>query len=94
LSGVKKDKGIAMRVQSKFNLADLGNATLSYSRKDADFHVLQQRLGSNSTSEDLRLNATLQLQKLLPKFLGISIPLNGSYSNTVNRPKYFPGTDV
>ena len=94
LSGVKKDRGIAMRIQSKFNLADLGNATLSYSRKDADFHVLQQRLGSNSTSEDLRLNATLQLQKLLPKFLGISIPLNGSYSNTVNRPKYFPGTDV
>jgi len=94
LSGVKKDKGIAMRIQSKFNLADLGNTTLSYSRKDADFHVLQQRLGSNSTSEDLRLNATLQLQKLLPKFLGISIPLNGSYSNTVNRPKYFPGTDV
>jgi len=94
LSGVKKDKGIAMRIQSKFNLADIGNTTLSYSRKDADFHVLQQRLGSNSTSEDLRLNATLQLQKLLPKFLGISIPLNGSYSNTVNRPKYFPGTDV
>jgi len=94
LSGVKKDKGIAMRVQSKFNLADLGNTTLSYSRKDADFHILQQRLGSNSTTEDLRLNATLQLQKLLPKFLGISIPLNGSYSNTVNRPKYFPGTDV
>jgi len=94
LSGVKKDKGIAMRVQSKFNLADLGNATLSYSRKDADFHVLQQRLGSNSTSEDLRLNANLQLQKLLPKFLGINIPLNGSYSHTVNQPKYFPGTDV
>jgi len=94
LSGVKKDRGVAMRLVSKFNLADLGNTTVSYSRKDADFHVLQQRLGSNQTSEDLRVNTSLQLHKLLPKWVGISIPLSTSFSNTVSRPKYFPDTDI
>jgi hypothetical protein len=94
LSGVKKDRGVAMRVQTKFNLADLANTSLVYSRKDADFHVLQQRLGTNNTSEDLRWNANLQLHKLLPKSWGLNIPLNTSYSNTINRPKYFPGTDI
>ncbi len=94
LSGVKKDRGVAMRVVSKFNLADIGNATISYSRKDADFHVLQQRLGSNQTSKDFRISTNLQLHKLLPKWLGVSIPLTTSFSNTENRPKYYPDTDI
>ena len=46
LSGVKKEKGTAMRVQSNFQLADIGKASIIYNRKDADFHVLQQRLGT------------------------------------------------
>ena len=44
LSGVKKDRGIAMRVQSSLKLADLGSANFTYSRQDADFHRLQERL--------------------------------------------------
>ena len=94
LSGVKKDRGIAMRVQSKFNLGDLANTSFVYSRKDADFHVLQQRLGSNRSSEDMRFNINLQLHEFLPKTWGLSIPVNASLSNTINRPKYFPGTDI
>lgn len=94
LSGVKKDRGVAMRVVSKFNLADLGNTTVSYSRKDADFHILQQRLGSNQTSEDFRVNTSFKLHELLPKWFALTIPLSTSFSNVVNRPKYFPDTDV
>ncbi len=94
LSGVKKDRGVAMRMVSKFNLADLGNTTISYSRKDADFHVLQQRLGSNQTSEDFRINSSFKLHKILPKWFNVSIPLSTSFSNVVNRPKYYPDTDI
>ena len=94
LSGVKKDKGVAMRIQSKFNLADLASSTISYSRKDADFHVLQQRLGSNTNTENLRANATFQLHKFLPKTWGLSIPLNTSFSVAENKPKYFPDSDI
>jgi len=94
LSGVKKDRGVAMRLQGKLNLADLGNTTIQYSRKDADFHVLQERLGSNQTNRSIRVNSSFQLDKFLPSFIGLKIPLNASFTNTVNQPKYFPGTDI
>jgi len=94
LSGVKKDRGVAMRVQSKFNLADLATTTISYSRKDADFHVLQKRLGSNTNTENFRVSTNMQLHKLLPKSWGLNIPLNTSFSQGENRPKYFPDSDI
>ncbi len=94
LSGVKKDRGTAVRLQSKLNFADLGNTTIQYSRKDADFHVLQERLGTNQTNQSIRINSSFQLDKFLPSFVGLKIPLNASYSSSVNQPKYFPGTDI
>lgn len=90
LSGVKKDRGVAMRVQAKLNLADLGNVAVAYSRRDADFHVLQERLGSNSNSEDLRVNASLNLNKFLPQSWGLKIPISTAFSNSIKQPKYHP----
>ena len=55
LSGVKKERGTAVRLKSEFNLSDLNRSTLSYVRKDADFHILQERLGSNVSTETLYL---------------------------------------
>lgn len=94
LSGVKKEKGVAMRVQSNLQLADFGKTSIIFSRKDADFHVLQQRLGTNKTNQSIRVNTNLQMQKFLPESWGLSIPMNISYSNTNSRPKYFPGSDA
>ena len=53
LSGVKKDRGVAMRLTSRLSVADIANTSFTYSKKDADFHVLQQRLGTNQTGENL-----------------------------------------
>ncbi|MFQ6604393.1 MAG: cell surface protein SprA [Fidelibacterota bacterium] len=94
LSGVKKDRGTAMRLQSKLNLADIASTTILYSKKDADFHVLQERLGSNNTKHDIRVNTNLKLHKFLPKSWGMSIPVNMSYSQSESRPKYLPYSDV
>ena len=88
LSGVKKDRGVAMRLTSRLSVADIANTSITYSRKDADFHVLQQRLGTNQTGENFNLNTNFQLHKLLPKSWGISIPLNLSMTNSSNTPKY------
>ncbi|MCK5330367.1 MAG: cell surface protein SprA, partial [Candidatus Marinimicrobia bacterium] len=90
MSGVKKDRGVAMRVQGKLNLADIGNIAMAYSRRDADFHILQERLGSNSTSEDFRINASLTLSKFLPHSWGLKIPFSMAYSNSIKQPKYHP----
>ena len=81
-------------LQSKFNLADLASSTISYSKKDADFHILQQRLGSNTNTENFRVNTNIQFHKLLPKTWGVSIPLNASFSKSENKPKYFPDSDI
>jgi len=94
LSGIKREKGIAMRVQTNLKLADIGNTSVIFSRKDADFHVLQQRLGSNRNNRDIRVNTNLQIHKFLPETWGLSIPLNITYSNANDRPKYYPGSDA
>ncbi|NHZ84807.1 MAG: cell surface protein SprA, partial [Planctomycetia bacterium] len=94
LSGVKKEKGVAMRIQSNLQLADFGKTSVIFSRKDADFHVLQKRLGTNNTNQNVRVNTNLQMHKFLPESWSLSIPINISYSNTNNRPKYYPGSDA
>ena len=95
LSGVKKESGVAMRVQSKFNLSDLGSATFAYSRQDADYHRLQERLSKKTnTSENLNVSGKMDLHRLLPRSWGISIPLNGSITRNQSRPKYFSGEDI
>lgn len=95
LSGVKKDRGVAMRVQSSLKLADLGSATVTYSRQDADYHRLQERLSSSTNNaEDLNISGRLDLHRLFPKSWGLSFPLNASLSRSLDRPKYFPGEDI
>ena len=94
LSGVKKETGTAVRLKSKFNLSDLSQSTLTYSRKDADFHVLQERIGTNQTVENFTFNNNLQLGNFFPSSLGISFPITTNYNVINNSPKYFPGTDI
>ena len=94
LSGVKKETGTAVRLKSKFNLSDLSQSTFSYSKKDADFHVLQERIGTNQTVENFTFNNNIQLGNFFPSSLGISFPINTSYNVINNSPKFFPGTDI
>jgi len=94
LSGVKKESGTAVRLKSKFNLSDLSQSTISYSRKDADFHVLQERIGTNQTVENFTFNNNLQLGNFFPSQFGITFPVNVSYNMINNSPKFFPGTDI
>ena len=94
LSGVKRDKGVSMRLQSRFNVADLVNTSFAYRRQDADFHTLQRRLGSNRSNESLNINAGFNLDKLMPSEWGIKVPVSTSFAQAINKPKYLPGQDV
>ncbi len=94
LSNVRKDVGTAVRFQSQLALADVGNATVSYNRKNADFHVLQERLGTGNTTERFRADTRLQVNKFLPQSWGLKIPLNVSFTDNLTTPKYAPGTDI
>jgi len=94
LSGVKKERGTAVRLKSEFNLSDLNQSSFSYIRKDADFHILQERLGTNITTESFIFTNQMQLGKLFPQALGITFPLNMTYNMQNNTPKFLPGTDI
>ena len=94
LSGVNRDKGISMRVQSRFNLADLINTSIAYRKQDADFHMLQRRLGSNKSNENFNINSGINIDKLLPTHWGLKIPVSTTFAKTISRPKYFPGQDI
>ena len=94
LSGVKKEKGTAVRLKSEFNLSDLNQSSFSYVRKDADFHILQERLGTNITTESFVFTNQMQLGKLFPQDMGITFPLNMTYNMQNNTPKFLPGTDI
>ena len=90
LSGVKKDKGVAMRVQSALKLADLGNVNFTYSRQDADFHRLQERLSKGkSTSENFNISSRIDIHRFFPSSWGFSLPINASIARSTNTPKYF-----
>jgi hypothetical protein len=94
LSGVKKDKGISMRLQSRFNLGDILKTSIAFKRQDGDFHMLQRRLGSNKSNQSFNMNTGLNMDKFLPSSWGVRIPVTTTFSNSVSRPKYFPGQDI
>ena len=84
-----------MRVQSSLKLADLGSANFTYSRQDADFHRLQERLSrGTSTAENFNVSGRLDLHRFLPRSWGFILPVNASISSATNTPKYFPGEDI
>lgn len=95
LSHVKKKGGMAMRLSGAVNFADLLSTSFSYSRKDADFHTIQQRVARNAvTNESWRADLTFNPHRFLPQSWGVRIPLNVNYSSTIGSPKYFPGRDI
>ena len=94
LSGVKKEDGTAVRLKSEFNLSDFNKSSISYSKKDADFHILQERVGTNTTTENLIFTNNMQMGSLFPQRFGISFPVNMTYNMQNNAPKFFPGTDI
>jgi hypothetical protein len=75
-------------------LSDFNKSSISYSKQDADFHILQERIGTNTTAENLIFTNNMQLGSLFPQKFGISFPLNMTYNMQNNAPKFFPGTDI
>ena len=73
-------------------LADLGNITLAGSAKSKGFGTLEQRVNERSR-EDLYtfdLSANIDAGKLLPKQLGIQIPVYAGISRITSTPEYDP----
>ena len=94
LSGVKKDRGKALRARAVMKLADLGTINMEVNSIDDDFRTVNERFGKGNNKIGGNFNARLQIDKFLPKGLGISIPVNIGFQRSEASPKYFPGSDI
>ncbi|MCH8327928.1 MAG: cell surface protein SprA, partial [Candidatus Marinimicrobia bacterium] len=95
LTGVEKEKGMAVRLSGSLNLADLMTTSFSYVRTDANFHNIQQKIARGPTTrETFRSNLLLNPHQLLPKSWGIRTPVSMNYTRSINSPKYLPGRDI
>ncbi len=95
LSKVKRDKGVAVRLSGSLKLADLLTTSFNYSRMDADFHNVQQKMVRNPvTSERFQTSLQFNPDRFLPKAWGIKAPVSLNYNRSLKSPKYIPGSDI
>lgn len=94
LSGVKKDRGYALRARADLQVADVFSINGEINRKDADFHNVNTRFGSGNNELGGNFAGNFSLHKFLPKSWGLSIPINFNYSKRESTPKYLPGSDI
>jgi cell surface protein SprA len=93
--GVDDTPGWAYRFDGQAKLADFGSVSFNYSRIDPYFHSLEQRFGSRQESKAWGVSASVQVEKLLPDdWVGTSIPISYSHTESALDPRYLPNSDV
>ncbi|MCK5076832.1 MAG: cell surface protein SprA, partial [Calditrichia bacterium] len=93
-SDVRKEPGMAMRIEANIELADIARYSGQIESKDANFHGLgQTSSAAASTTENVSHNINLYPQKLLPSKFNISIPISIRYKISKQIPKYHVKSD-
>ena len=92
LSGLNEKGGYAAQGRVDVQLADIGHISAAGSLKTVGWGTIDQNVGERSlaTTTQLDISSTLELGKLLPKKMGMSIPFFGDYSQNVSTPEYDP----
>jgi cell surface protein SprA len=92
LSSINEQGGWAALGRVDMNLSDLGTVSLSANLHSRGFGTLEQRVVERYRDDFVQLDVTsnLELGKLLPKSIGMSIPLYASYTQTTSTPQYDP----
>ncbi|HEX8462710.1 MAG TPA: cell surface protein SprA, partial [Segetibacter sp.] len=92
LSKLDEKGGYAALGRVDVQLADLGTVAFSASTHTAGFGSLEQRVNERARENFMQydLAANLELGKLLPASLGLSIPMYASLNSTVTTPQYDP----
>lgn len=92
LQQLDESGGMAALGRVDVRLADLGSLSLSGSMKTAGFGTLEQRVNERSREDvyTIDASATIEAGKLLPKKLGLQIPVYASISRRSSTPEYDP----
>ena len=97
LSEIENDGGYAGNASLNFNLGDFATVNTSASYTSVGFGSIDSKPAerNQSTQSAFSINTAVNVDKFLPEKSGMKIPLNYSYSQTVEDPKYNPlDTDV
>lgn len=92
LSSINEQGGWAALGRLDLNLADLGTISASANIHSRGFGTLEQRVVERSREDfsQLDISSNLELGKLLPKKIGLSIPMYAGYTQTISTPQYDP----
>ena len=95
LSGIENKGGYAGNANLNFNLGDFAtvNATGAYSSIGFGFINQKPAERSQTNNSAYAINTTVNVDKFLPEKAGLKIPVNYSYSQTIEDPKYNPLND-
>lgn len=92
LSQLDEKGGWAAIARTDIKLADLGTLTLAGTARSNGFGTLEQRVNERSREDyyTFDASATIEAGKLLPKKLGIQIPVFAGLSKIISTPEYDP----
>lgn len=91
-SNLDEEGGWAALGRVDLRLADLGGITLAGTAKSRGFGTLEQRVNERSREDvyTFDISANIDAGKLLPKKLGIQLPVYAGVSQTSSTPEYDP----
>ena len=92
LSQLDEQGGWAAVGRVDIRLADLGNLSLSGSARSIGFGTLEQRVNERSREDfsQFDISTSLDLGKLVPKGLNLTIPVYAGISKSTSTPEYDP----
>lgn len=92
LSGIENKGGYAANASLNFNLGDFALVNANASMSTVGFGGITQKPSERSQSAHsaFSINTTVNVDKFLPEKIGMKIPVNYSYSQTIEDPKYNP----
>ncbi len=97
LSGIDNEGGYAGNASLTFNLGDFAQVNANAAYSSVGWGSIDQTPSERSQSDNstINVNTTVNVDKFLPEKSGMKIPVNYSYSQTIEDPKYNPlDTDV
>lgn len=97
LSEIENEGGYAGNASLSFNMGDFATVNTSASYSTVGFGNIDSRPAerSQSTQSAFSINTTVNVDKFLPEKSGLKIPVNYSYTQTIEDPKYNPlDTDI
>ncbi|MFO7809828.1 MAG: cell surface protein SprA [Candidatus Delongbacteria bacterium] len=94
LAKIRKNPGTAMRAKVRLQAADVATVDAEITKQDENFHRIDQNRGNGTNQMSMNLNTSFNMHKVMPRSLGLSVPVRYSYNRSSSYSKYQGSTDI